>query len=124
MEPLTWAAVLILVATKATEKIGEQVGEKAIAAANRLLNALRHRAPDTVLKLEAATDSAVINVEIIEEEVNQVAAVYPDVQKAVEETAAAAAASGLTSSSLTKLADKLGAVHFGSGNIEINIDKF
>lgn len=114
MEPITWAVLLTLVATKATEKIGEQVGEGAIASAKHLLEVLRRRSPETVRRLELAggeSDGDVIDVEIMEE-VKQVAAAEPDVQAAVEATAAAVEAEQTSS----KLADKIGIVQWGKGD--------
>lgn len=114
MEPITWAVLLMLVATKATEKIGEQVGEGAIASAKHLLEVLRRRSPETVRRLElagSANDGDVIDVEIMEE-VKRVAAAEPDVQAAVEATAAAVEAAQASS----KLADKVGVVQLGKGD--------
>ncbi len=113
MEPITWVVLLTLVATKATEKIGEQIGEGAIASAKNLLEVLRRRSPETARRLElmgGASDGDVIDAEIIEE-VMRVAAAEPDVQKAVEATAAAVATDPIALPALTKLAEKIGAVN-------------
>lgn len=114
MEPITWAVLLTLVATKATEKIGDQIGEGAIASAKHLLEVLRRRSPETVRRLElagGANDGDVIDVEIMEE-VKRVAAAEPDVQAAVEATAVAVEAAQASS----KLADKIGIVQMGKGD--------
>jgi hypothetical protein len=114
MEPITWAVLLTLVATKATEKIGEQIGEGAIASAKNLLEVLRRRSPDTARRLEltgGTSDGDVIDAEIIEE-VMRVAAAEPDVQTAVEATTAAVAAEQASA----KLADKIEVVQMGKGN--------
>jgi hypothetical protein len=119
MEPITWALLLTLVATKATEKVGEQIGEGAIASAKQLLAVLRRRSPDTVRRLEAAGESGaadVIDVEIIEE-VMRVAAAEPEVQSAVAATEAAVAAEPASLQALqnlTKLAEKIGVVNLGN----------
>ncbi len=118
MEPITWAVLLTLVATKATEKIGEQVGEGTIAAANHLLEVLRRRSPKTARRLELAGGSGkddVMDAEIIEE-VMRVAATEPDVQTAVEATAAAVAADPASLQTLTKLADKAAVIQMGKGD--------
>jgi hypothetical protein len=116
MEPITWALLLTLVATKATEKIGEQMGEGAIASAKNLLEVLRRRSPETVQRLEltgGASDGDVIDAEIIEE-VMRVAAADPSVQAAVEATEAAVLAEPQSLQALTKLADKIGVVNLGN----------
>lgn len=89
MDPVTLATVaLTLVATKATEKMGEKLGEGVLTEARRLLALLQHKSPDTVKQLEAATDPTVIDAEVMEA-VKQVAAGHPDVQTAIEATAQA-----------------------------------
>lgn len=117
MEPITWAVLLALVATKATEKIGEQVGEGAIASAQHLLEVLRRRSPQTVQRLElagSAADGDVIEAQIIEE-VQQVAQAEPEVQAAVDATAAAVAEQASLQAS-SKLADRTGVVQMGKGD--------
>jgi phage shock protein A len=118
MEPITWAVLLTLAAEKATEKIVDQIGEGAIASAKHLLEVLRRRSPETVLRLEAAgeaSDTNVIDVEIVEE-VMRVAAAEPEVQTAVDATVAAVAAEPGSLQSLTKLADKIGVIQMGRGD--------
>ena len=117
MDPITLATIaLTLVATKATGKIGEHIGEGVIGSAKQLLAVLRRRAHDTVKQLEAAGasvgDADVIDVEIIEE-VKRVAAADPEVQAALEATKAAVAAEPASFQNLTKLADKIGVVNLG-----------
>ncbi|CAN5657452.1 hypothetical protein BH23CYA1_BH23CYA1_00110 [soil metagenome] len=122
MEPITWAVLLTLVATKATEKIGEQLGEGAISSAKHLLEVLRRRSPETAQRLaltSGAPDGDVIEAEIIEE-VMRVAAADPEVQAAVEATAAAVAADPQGLKNLTKLADKIGVVNLGTVQSQIN----
>jgi hypothetical protein len=116
MDPLTLAMVaLTVVATKATEKVGEELGVGVVASARRLLDALRRRSPDTVLRLEAAGDSNVIDAEIIEE-VKRVSAAGPVVRVAMQETVAAVQADQVALGSLTKLAEKIGVVQLGTGD--------
>lgn len=119
MEPITLAMVaLTVVATKATEKVGETLGEGVIAAANRWLERLRRHSPDTARRLEAATDE-VIEAEIIAE-VTQAAADHPDVQMAMDATAAAVTLDQGSFQHLTKLADKIGVVNLGNVTTQNN----
>jgi hypothetical protein len=86
MEPITLVTIALkLIATKATEKFGEKLGEGAIAQGKKLLDVLRRKSPETVLRLEAAADPNVIDAEIIDE-VKRVAAAEPEVQAAVDAT--------------------------------------
>ncbi len=114
MEPITWTVLLTLVATKTTEKIVDKVGDGAIASAKNLFEVLRRRSPETARRLEltgGSSDSDVIDAEIIEE-VMRVAAAEPEVQTAVNATAAAVA----SEQSSAKLADKIGVVQMGQGD--------
>jgi len=118
MDPITLAiAALAMVATKATEKVGEKAGEKlsdgVIVAAKRWLRGLRQHAPDTVKRLEAVSDPSVIDVEILED-VKQVSAQQPDVQATMEATAAAVVMDQSSFQNLTKLAEKIGVVNLGT----------
>jgi hypothetical protein len=111
MDPFTLATIaLTLIATKATEKVGEKIGENAIAQGKLLLDVLRRKDPATVLRLESAADPNVIDAEIIED-VKRVAATEPEVQAAVDATAAAVEADQVTLQHLTKLAEKIGVVN-------------
>lgn len=61
MEPMTLAiAALAIVANKASEKIGETLGEGASASAQRWLDRLQQHAPNTVKRLEGVSDPSVI----------------------------------------------------------------
>jgi hypothetical protein len=127
MEPLTWAVLLTLVATKATEKIGERIGEgvsdRALTSAKQLSDMLRKKSPDTLRRLEAAGelgDGSAIDVEIIEE-VKQVAAAEPEMWAAVEATTAVMAAEpALSQQALAKLAEKIGVVNLGTVQNQTN----
>jgi hypothetical protein len=111
MEPITLVTIaLTLIATKATEKVGEKLGEGAIAQGKKLLDVLRRKSPETVLRLEAAADPNVIDAEIIEE-VKRVAAAEPEVQAAVDAAVQAVEADAITFQHLTKLAEKIGVVN-------------
>lgn len=114
MEPITLAiAALTAVASGITAGATGKIGEGVVASAQRWLEKLRRHSPDTVKRLAAVSDPNVIDVEILEE-VKQVAAQQPDVQAAMNETVVAAAADSGSFPSLTKLADKVANVNFGT----------
>ncbi|MBD2325684.1 hypothetical protein [Alkalinema sp. FACHB-956] len=116
MDPITLATIAVtLIATKATEKVGEKIGEGAIASGKRLLDVLRRKSPDTVKRLEAAKNPEVIDAEIIEE-VKQVAASDPEVQAAVNATAQAMQQQLGTVVNQTQLAEKIGILIQGGYN--------
>ncbi|MGC1528026.1 MAG: hypothetical protein WA783_18430 [Phormidesmis sp.] len=114
MESFTLAAIALALVSKATEKVGETLGEGAIASTKRLLTLLRRR-PDMRKRLEAASSSAaepnIIDVEILKE-----AAADPEIKAAVEETAAAVKADQESFQNVTKLAEKIGVANFGTVN--------
>ena len=63
MDPITLAIIpLTLLATKATETVGEKLGEGVVAAGQMFLAALWKQSPETVKRLEAASDPNVIDV--------------------------------------------------------------
>jgi len=113
MESFTLAAIALALVSKATEKVGETLGEGAIASTKRLLALLRRR-PDTMKRLEAAGSSAgepdVIEAEILEE----AAAADPEIRAAVEETATAVREDRQSLQNVTKLAEKIGVVNLGT----------
>ncbi|MBD2021151.1 hypothetical protein H6F43_13285 [Leptolyngbya sp. FACHB-36] len=89
MDPVTIATiVLTILATKATEKVGEKIGEGALAEGKKLLGLLQRKSPETVKRLEAATDPNVIDAEVVEE-VRRVSVQEPEVKAAVDATAMA-----------------------------------
>lgn len=124
MDPMTVAMIaLTLIATKATEKVGEIFGEGAIASARNLLEVLRQKSPDTVKRLEAGTNASdVIEAEIIEE-VQRVAESEPEVQEALNATAQAIQQQFGSVINQGKLAEKIGFVFQGGYN-PIKIEKF
>lgn len=124
MDPVTLAiAALTVVAGGITAGATGKIGEGVIAAAQKWLTQLRQHSPDTVKRLAAVSDPNVIDVEILEE-VKQVAATQPSVKAAVEETVVAAAADGGSFPSLTKLAEKIGSVNFGTITTQNNTFNF
>lgn len=90
MDPITIATIaLTLIATKATEKVGEKLGEGAITSTQNLLEVLRRKSPDTLKRLESRANAPdIIDAEIIEE-VQRVAEAEPEVQAALNATAQA-----------------------------------
>lgn len=118
MESFTLAAIALALVSKATEKVGETLGEGAIASTKRLLTLLRRR-PDMRKRLEAASSSAaepnIIDVEILKE-----AAADPEIKAAVEETAAAVKADQESFQNVTKLAEKIGVVNLGTVQNQTN----
>ena len=119
MDPFTLVA--ILVATKAIEKVGEKLGEGGLSLGGRLLGKLRHQAPDTVKRLEAA-DPQVIDAEIVEE-LRQVAAADPSVQRDIEATGQIMQPQLAGVVNQAQLAEKIGMVFQGGYN-PITIEKF
>ena len=71
------------------------------------------------MRLEAAKDDEVIEAEIIAE-VTRAAAEHPDVQMAMDATAAAVALDQSSFQHLTKLADKIGVVNLGNVTTQNN----
>lgn len=124
MDPITVATIaLMLIATKATEKVGEKLGEGAIASTKKLLEILRQKSPDTVKRLESgATTPDVIDCEIIEE-VQRVAEAEPEVQEALNATAKAMQQQFGSVINQGKLAEKIGFVFQGGYN-PVKIEKF
>jgi len=104
--------VVQLLGTEAGKKVGGKLGEGTLAAAQRLLELLRQKAPIAAKRLEAANSPEVIEAEVIEE-VRQVAAQDPEVQAAINATTTAAQANGLDFQNLTQLAEKIGVVNLG-----------
>ena len=114
MDPITLAiAALTAVAGGITAGATGKIGEGVIAAAQRWLNQLGQRSPETVKLLAGVSDPNVIDVEILED-IKQVAAAHPDVKAAMEETVKAAAADSGSFPNLTKLAEKIDSVNFGT----------
>jgi len=124
MDPITAVTfVLTLVATSATERVGESLGEGVITATKNLLRILRQKSPDTVKRLESgADDPHVIDAEIIKE-VQQAAAADPEVREALNTTAQAMQQQFGGVINQSKLAEKIGVVVQGGNNTfgDINI---
>jgi hypothetical protein len=124
MDPITVATIaLTLIATKATEKVGEILGEGAISSARNLLEVLRQKSPDIVKRLESGTNAPdVIEAEIIKE-VQRVAESEPEVQEALNATVQAMQQQFGSVINQGKLAEKIGFAFQGGYN-PIKIEKF
>jgi hypothetical protein len=123
MDPITLVSIaLTLIATKASEKKGENLGEDIIAATKSLLGILRQKTPATVRRLESEADAPhVIDAEIIEE-VQRVAEADPEVQEALKATVQAMQQQFGDVTNQGKLAEKIGLVFQGGYN-PVNIEK-
>jgi len=123
MDPITVATIaLTLIATKATEKVGENLGEGVIAASKNLLGILRQKSPGTVRRLKSgADDPHVIDAEIIEE-IQRVAEADPEVKEALNATAQAMQQQFGGVINQGKLAEKIGFVIQGGYN-PVKIEK-
>ncbi|MEM9121388.1 MAG: hypothetical protein AAGD09_26425 [Cyanobacteria bacterium P01_F01_bin.56] len=124
MDPIAAVTfVLTLVATSATERVGESIGEGVIAATKNLLGILRQKSPDAVKRLESGADVPhVIDAEIIKE-VQQAAAADPEVREALNTTAQAMQQQFGGVINQGKLAEKIGVLVQGGNNTfgDINI---
>ncbi len=125
MEPISALAIAALTAVAGgiTNGATGELGKGVIESAKRWLAQLRQHSPDTVMRLEAASDPSVIDAEIIEE-VKRVTAQQPDAQAAMEATVAAVAADNASFQNLTKLADKIATFNYGTVENQTNINNF
>ena len=132
MEPTSFALAAIAL-TAIINKTVDALGDGAIAAGKQLLTVLTRKSPDTVKRLEAAAaqgtgpesaagEPAVIDVEILEEEIRQVAEKDPEVQAAVQTAATAMQQQFSGVINQGKLAEKIGFV-FQGGNNTVKIEK-
>ncbi|WP_341530649.1 hypothetical protein WKK05_16050 [Nostoc sp. UHCC 0302] len=128
MEPLTTAAVTIVtvLATKALEKTGENIGDALWNKISKFLVILKKQSPHTVAAIEKAPEQPLDYGKAVLE-VESAAKANPEVAQAVQELAAAAKAEPnpkfteiLAMPNLEKFADKIGQVVMpgGTGNIQ------
>ncbi|MBH8573674.1 hypothetical protein I8752_11720 [Nostocaceae cyanobacterium CENA369] len=128
MEPLTTAAIAVgsILATKALEKTGEQIGETLWNKTGQFLVTLKKQSPHIVAAIEKAPEQPLDYGKVITE-VESAAKVNPEVAQAAQELAQAAKAEPnpklaeiLAMPNLEKLADKIGMVVMsgGTGNIQ------
>ena len=118
MEPTTLAIAALTfvangVASGAAGKLGEPLGEGVIESARRWLQQLQLHSPKTVSQLESVSDPNVVDVEVLEE-VKRVAVEQPSVKAAMNDTVASIEGSSNKFPDLTKLAETVGAVNFGT----------
>jgi hypothetical protein len=120
---LTAAGIAVLILTKAFEKIGEKVGEKAIEAGNKLLLLLKRKDPETAGKIEQVAQQPALAEQQpadfgVAELVNKVEALAQqdtEVKAAVDEVAATTAQSNPSViQNFNKLAEKIGVVNQGT----------
>ncbi len=128
MEPLTTGAVAIgtVLATKALEKIGENIGDSLSNKTKQFIAALKKQSPETVTAIEKAPEQPLDYGQAVLE-VEAAAKKDPEVNQAIQELTAAAKAEPnpklaeiLAMPNLEKLADKIGMVVMpgGTGNIQ------
>ncbi|MFM7408510.1 MAG: hypothetical protein ACKO3K_18100 [Cuspidothrix sp.] len=128
IEPLTTGAVAIgtVLATKALEKIGENIGDSLSNKTKQFLELLKKQKPDTVTAIEKAPEQPLDYGQAVLE-VEAAAKADPNVNQAIEELTAAAKAEPnpklaeiLAMPNLEKLADKIGQVVMpgGTGHIQ------
>lgn len=132
MEPLTTAAIAIgsVVATKALEKTGEKVGEALFDKTSEFLSSLKKQSPDTVTAIEKAPEQPLDYGKAVLE-VESAAKVNPEVDRTMQELAAAAKAEPnpkfneiLAMPNLQKLAEKIGQVVMPGGTGTIQTQSF
>ncbi len=127
MELLTTAGIAIgsIIATKALEKTGENIGQALWDKIDQFINALKKQSPQTATALEQAPEQPLDYQQTVKE-VESAAKLNPEVEQAMEELAAAAQKESnpkfnevLSMPSLQKLAEKIGQVVMpgGTGNI-------
>ena len=125
---LTTAAIAIgsVVATKTLEKTGEKLGEALFDKTSKFLSSLKKQSPDTVTAIEKAPEQPLDYGKAVLE-VESAAKANPEVDRAMQDLAAAAKAEPnpkfneiLAMPNLQKLAEKIGQVNMsgGTGNIE------
>jgi ABC-type uncharacterized transport system ATPase component len=124
MEPLTTGAIAVatLLATKALEKIGENIGDTLYNKTQQFSELLKQRLPGTFAAIEKAP--AVLEIETA-------AKTDPNISQVIQELVAAAKAEQnpkiadiLATPNLEKLADKIGMVVMSGGTGTINTMNF
>ncbi|MFM6223962.1 MAG: hypothetical protein ACKPDM_27055, partial [Dolichospermum sp.] len=119
-------AIATVLATKALEKIGENIGDSLSNKTKQFLEALKKQKPDTVTAIEKAPEQPLDYGQAVLE-VEAAAKADPNVNQAIQELTAAAKAEPnpklaeiLAMPNREKLADKIGQVVMpgGTGKIE------
>jgi hypothetical protein len=128
MEPLTTVAIAVatLLATKALEKIGENIGDTLTHKTQQFSELLKQRLPGTFAAIEQAPEQP-LNYGQAVLEIETAAKTDPNISQAIQELVAAAKAAQnpkiadiLATPNLEKLADKIGMVVMSGGTGTIN----
>ena len=132
MEPLTTVAIAVatLLATKALEKIGENIGDTLYNKTQQFSEWLKQRLPGTFAAIEQAPEQP-LNYGQAVLEIETAAKADPNISQAIQELVAAAKAAQnpkiadiLATPNLEKLADKIGMVVMSGGTGTINTMNF
>ena len=132
MEPLTTVAIAVatLLATKALEKIGENIGDTLYNKTQQFSELLKQRLPGTFAAIEQAPEQP-LNYGQAVLEIETAAKADPNISQAIQELVAAAKAEQnpkiadiLATPNLEKLADKIGMVVMSGGTGTINTMNF
>jgi hypothetical protein len=132
MEPLTTVAIAVatLLATKALEKIGENIGDTLTHKTQQFSELLKQRLPGTFAAIEQAPEQP-LNYGQAVLEIETAATTDPNISQAIQELVAAAKAAQnpkiadiLATPNLEKLADKIGMVVMSGGTGTINTMNF
>ena len=128
MEPLTTGAIAVatVLATKALEKIGENIGDTLSHKTQQFLELLKQRLPGTFAAIEQAPEQP-LNYGQAVLEIETAAKADPNISQVIQELVAAAKAAQnpkiadiLATPNLEKLADKIGMVVMSGGTGTIN----
>jgi len=132
MEPLTTGAIAVatLLATKALEKIGENIGDTLYNKTQQFSELLKQRLPGTLAAIEQAPEQP-LNYGQAVLEIETAAKTDPNISQVIQELVAAAKAEQnpkiadiLATPNLEKLADKIGMVVMSGGTGTINTMNF
>jgi hypothetical protein len=132
MEPLTTGAIAVatVLATKALEKIGENIGDTLTHKTQQFLELLKQRLPGTFAAIEQAPEQPLNYGEAVLE-IETAAKTDPNISQVIQELVAAAKAAQnpkiadiLATPNLEKLADKIGMVVMSGGTGTINTMNF
>ena len=132
MEPLTTVAIAVatLLATKALEKIGENIGDTLYNKTQQFSEMLKQRLPGTFAAIEKAPEQP-LNYGQAVLEIETAAKTDPNISQVIQELVAAAKAEQnpkiadiLATPNLEKLADKIGMVVMSGGTGTINTMNF
>lgn len=128
MEPLTTGAIAVatLLATKALEKIGENIGDTLYNKTQQFSELLKQRLPGTFAAIEQAPEQPLNYGEAVLE-IETAAKTDPNISQVIQELVAAAKAEQnpkiadiLATPNLEKLADKIGMVVMSGATGTIN----